>query len=1014
MKIRRLRLQNIKSYQDETLTFYDGVNFISGLNGSGKSTIIESIGYALFDCKPGTLSQFVRYGARTGTITVEFEARDGYLYKVVRKVGSVSSWTVYDGQTGAELDLHGAADIKPWLKDCLGVDQDQDLAQLFSDVIGVSQGTFTAPFLETPANRKQKFNKMLKVETYNEAYLKSREVVAELSRRIAEDEREIARLEERLKEYAEVKGQVEALEPQLRQLAEELAALQGNLRAVLEKRDQLRQTKTQWEQKTQALELLKVEKSNLQQRLHQLREYLAAAQKAAQKLAEAEPGYLAYLQAQKELEQLEKQRREKERLQQHLGRLQQDLMAQEGAWKAGQRAWQEQRQENEQNLAALTRRLTEKRQEVQRAQSHWEEVEGLLGLMNPWQQRLEQLVQDQKLAVQLADRLQDGREKWLVLRQEIKKGEEKLAQEGELKKKLEGQAALEEQLGRKRMELSALTQKLRTLEENRQQTAGGLCPFLQSPCQNVGGDLNRYFAEQIAQTQKELEQAAQEVQRLEGEVAEGKVLTQALRDLEAERLNLQRLSKEEQSYRQAFDRLFQKTLELDLAAKIRRQGEEALALHQRVAGTLGLSSLPGSGDLKRAEQEAIKAWTHYADEVGSLLPIECLDEVEKLLGLLKGALEQVIEFKEAAEEFSREVGSLLTEESKKRNALLGRLTGEQASLAKQQQELLAKREQLERQGQILQQKAQEMEKMRREKGKVEQELEKFASLEQQWACQQGIIRRHQSAYEVYMQHQEEARKVEALQQQIQEEEGQLALKEKTYQDLLQEVQKLARSFREEELAGLEDQVERLKIEVAKKEQLLVERRALLAQQQQKLQALEEAKEQLEQLTAKVKKHVQIRELLEYIRSVFNRAGERIAQVYRKYLAQEANRLYREVAQENVTLEWGDDYEIILADSFQGKKRERTFRQLSGGEQMTAALAVRLALLGQLSGVNLGFFDEPTTNLDSQRRDNLAQVIPRITQGFDQLFIISHDDSFDAMTDNVIELKKDSGQGTKRI
>ena len=70
--------------------------------------------------------------------------------------------------------------------------------------------------------------------------------------------------------------------------------------------------------------------------------------------------------------------------------------------------------------------------------------------------------------------------------------------------------------------------------------------------------------------------------------------------------------------------------------------------------------------------------------------------------------------------------------------------------------------------------------------------------------------------------------------------------------------------------------------------------------------------------------------------------------------------------------------------------------------MAAALAVRLALLKELSEVNLAFFDEPTTNMDEERRRNLAQQIGRI-KDFQQLFVISHDDSFEGFTDQVIML-----------
>ena len=50
MLIKSLELQNIKSYGEDAIPirFKPGVNLICGRNGSGKSTILESIGFALF------------------------------------------------------------------------------------------------------------------------------------------------------------------------------------------------------------------------------------------------------------------------------------------------------------------------------------------------------------------------------------------------------------------------------------------------------------------------------------------------------------------------------------------------------------------------------------------------------------------------------------------------------------------------------------------------------------------------------------------------------------------------------------------------------------------------------------------------------------------------------------------------------------------------------------------------------------------------------------------------------
>ncbi|NMG83379.1 MAG: AAA family ATPase, partial [Methanosarcinales archaeon] len=88
--------------------------------------------------------------------------------------------------------------------------------------------------------------------------------------------------------------------------------------------------------------------------------------------------------------------------------------------------------------------------------------------------------------------------------------------------------------------------------------------------------------------------------------------------------------------------------------------------------------------------------------------------------------------------------------------------------------------------------------------------------------------------------------------------------------------------------------------------------------------------------------------------------------------------------------------------------ERNFSQLSGGEQMSAALATRLSLIKVISKSDVVFLDEPTQNLDVQRRENLSEQIRNI-HGFKQLFIISHDDTFNEHCDHIIHVEKISGE-----
>jgi exonuclease SbcC len=177
-----------------------------------------------------------------------------------------------------------------------------------------------------------------------------------------------------------------------------------------------------------------------------------------------------------------------------------------------------------------------------------------------------------------------------------------------------------------------------------------------------------------------------------------------------------------------------------------------------------------------------------------------------------------------------------------------------------------------------------------------------------------------------------------------------------------------------------------------------------------------AKRREEQLAAELKHFSEIRKAMQeefkekerletvaeatvFIRDTLKEAAPQVARNYVYHVSLEANQMFREITgNAERSLKWAEDYSIILEED----GYERPFQSFSGGEQMAAALSVRLALLKQLTDIRIAFFDEPTTNMDAERRENLAMQISRITN-FDQLFVISHDDTFDSYVDNVIML-----------
>jgi exonuclease SbcC len=146
------------------------------------------------------------------------------------------------------------------------------------------------------------------------------------------------------------------------------------------------------------------------------------------------------------------------------------------------------------------------------------------------------------------------------------------------------------------------------------------------------------------------------------------------------------------------------------------------------------------------------------------------------------------------------------------------------------------------------------------------------------------------------------------------------------------------------------------------------------------------------------------DVLETIRSKLRLAGPYISSALNRQISEGARQIFSELMQDySRHLTWKEDYGITL----EVDGRERSFSQLSGGEQMSAALSVRLALLREMSSIDIAFFDEPTANLDEARREALARQILQV-RGFKQLFVISHDDTFEQATQNLIRVERVGG------
>src|SRR5581483_2614812 len=213
------------------------------------------------------------------------------------------------------------------------------------------------------------------------------------------------------------------------------------------------------------------------------------------------------------------------------------------------------------------------------------------------------------------------------------------------------------------------------------------------------------------------------------------------------------------------------------------------------------------------------------------------------------------------------------------------------------------------------------------------------------------------------------------------------------------------AFNQEELDTLKAEIDRLRNDLVVLAQKMQHHQEYIKDLEQKIEQAEALLVELEATQREYQTLEDLHAMTEHFRRLIKEAAPHVLRAMLADISAEANRIFGEVmGDRSGQLSWKNDYEIVLRR--QGV--ERSFAQLSGGEQMSAALAVRLALLKKLSTLNVAFFDEPTQNMDELRRSNLAEQIRRV-RGFDQLIVISHDDTFEQGLDGLVRLKKEHGE-----
>jgi exonuclease SbcC len=295
-----------------------------------------------------------------------------------------------------------------------------------------------------------------------------------------------------------------------------------------------------------------------------------------------------------------------------------------------------------------------------------------------------------------------------------------------------------------------------------------------------------------------------------------------------------------------------------------------------------------------------------------------------------------------------------------------------------------------------------VEKLQTAIAQLNAQIQSFADLDDQMQVQQQLREQHREDYQIYLENQKLANSFKGRKQQLEELTNQLATLKQQMAASTEHQAQLAQTYDPAQVEAVQSAYREAQTQQITLSAMLPEKRSRLAEYEVQLTKLKgiQAKRLTAQASLKAKQKTE--RFIKFARKAYKEAGPRITERYAQSISREADKLFRELLNRpNVSLEWTRDYEIVVQEG----AHSRRFLNLSGGEQMCAALAVRLALLKVLADINIAFFDEPTTNMDKPRRESLAEAIANI-KSFRQLFVISHDDTFEKVTENVILVERE--------
>jgi len=714
VRIDRVRLENFKCYEDADVRLNRGVTVIHGLNGSGKSSLLEACFFALYGANAleSTLDEIVTIGAEETVVELWFtHAGESYHVRRRIRVSNGDARTAACVLEGPDGTTEGATDVRARIASMLRMD-----SEAFVNCAYVRQGEVNKLINASPATRQDTLDDLLQLGTL-EAYRERASDARVGIGRVRDDKRgALSEVDEQLAER-EAKGLHErrnTLETSLSEVATKRERYEDN-------RDEAERTRTeaeavieQFEQKREELQTVETEIETLGDRIRETereRDELAdRASECQERLEEARERRGELLGA-VELEE-DGQEAVSDRIESLRGRI--DDVTEE--------------------IRELSVEKTEHDNEAERLAEEAAELESTA------EKKREEAAELEAELAETRERLDDRRERIEEMGREIEQKREAFADAPvALGEAADHRESVAEELAGARERRTGIAADLENererLEEARALLAEGSCPECGQPVEESPHvhAIDEY-EKRVTELESELESVGERVEEREAALEQARALVElesAVERLETERKNVAQLLEQREAATE------------EKRTRVERLQEEADD-HEREAETkreAADDARDGAAERQAAIAECNRRQAEYRTQLETLETLaELLDRIESL----ERERERIRSQRAEKEELNDERRERLAEKRERRAELRETFDEERIEQARTQKQNAE--EYLERVAEALSELETKRADLQGQLGAVENEIAAMAELRERHEALAGAVERLESLY----------------------------------------------------------------------------------------------------------------------------------------------------------------------------------------------------------------------------------------------------------------------------